>query len=90
MFALSFLVVISGAFLPLLTVVYQERLTVEEEVKALEALEAETYHYLTETAPQESDLLITREHAGSGLIKFCSQWTGVNGRDYEKCLYAAR
>lgn len=62
----------------------------EEEVKALEALEAEMYHYLAGLAPQESDYLITREHAGGGLIKFCSQWTGVNGRDYEKCLYAAR
>ncbi|MCM3715280.1 hypothetical protein M3202_14420 [Alkalihalobacillus oceani] len=90
MFALSFLVVISGTFLPLLAVVYQERLTVEEEVKALEALEAETYHYLTGTAGQKRDPSIRREDTGGGLIKFCSQWTGVNGRDYEKCLYAAR
>ncbi len=84
---------VSASILPILIVIYQERLTIQEEAKVLNRLEEETQRYMTNSSKSvfiNNDISVTTEEVRQGLMRFCSTWIGANGREYEYCLLAHR
>lgn len=91
MFAFGLFMVICMSILPFLTTLYQERLTLEEEVQVLYRLEEAVQRYML-GVESGSDLekSVKKYEVRDQVVKFCSSWTGTNGRDYEHCLLAAK
>lgn len=90
---MAVLLLVCASILPLLTIVYQERTTIQEEARVLFKLEEVAQQYMsdsTEPAFIHSGVPVKKEEVKDGLMRFCSRWTGTNGRTYEHCLLAAR
>ncbi|GAE36297.1 hypothetical protein [Halalkalibacter akibai] len=95
MASLILLTIFSATILPLISIIYVERIAVREELNALTELEETLHDYLQDREHSQSQdskdhMLITREYIKSGVIKICIQRKGGNNRINEKCLLAAK
>jgi hypothetical protein len=91
--ALFLLVLFSATVVPLISIVYVERMTIKEEMKQLGYLEEKIHDYLVDRIRPEKNfeqVESREEFVKAGVIRKCSTWTGSNGRVYEHCLHAAK
>ncbi|WP_411810034.1 type II secretion system protein [Alkalihalophilus marmarensis] len=90
--ALSLLSVCTLAILPASLVVYNERLTLQQENLAGEQLRKSIQNYLTGVEPPTAPLWLTVEEtrSTSGEYEVCVAYTGANKRRYHRCLYAKK
>ncbi|MFD2510551.1 hypothetical protein [Halalkalibacter alkalisediminis] len=85
------IVLFSATVVPMLSVVYLERVTIREELKALTLVEESIHEFLIDGVPRFKGIdafEIRSEIVSSGIVKTCSNWIGSNGREYEHCLLA--
>ncbi|WP_227938535.1 hypothetical protein [Alkalihalobacillus deserti] len=90
--ALSLLVLFSATVVPLLTIVYSERVTIREEVRALTILEDSVLEFVVDGVPGLKSINqyeISSDIVKDGIVNTCCTWVGSNGREYEHCLLAA-
>ncbi|NEU29634.1 hypothetical protein GN156_02380 [bacterium LRH843] len=93
MLSVVMLTIICGSVLPILIIVYQERVTIQEKVDALYQLEQWTHHYIAGNENQvnkDIDVLVRKEKISEHVMRFCSKWPAKNGREYEYCLLASK
>lgn len=90
--ALSLLSVCTLAILPASVVVYNERLTLQQENLAGEQLRESIQNYLTGVETPTAPLWMTVEEtrSTSGEYEVCVAYTGANKRRYHRCLYAKK
>ncbi|WP_369293396.1 type II secretion system protein [Alkalihalophilus pseudofirmus] len=90
--ALSLLSVCTLAILPASLVVYNERLTLQQENLAGEQLRESIQNYLTGVETPTAPLWMTVEEmrSTSGEYEVCVAYTGANKRRYHRCLYAKK
>lgn len=97
MAAVAVFSIVMTATVPLLIIVYRERITIDEEQQALEMLhnEIETWLLSRSVTLPENKTLRTRstvfhvmtEKSSSNTARFCISWDGSNERRYEQCGY---
>ncbi|WP_420796757.1 type II secretion system protein [Alkalihalophilus marmarensis] len=90
--ALSLLSVCTLAILPAYLVIYNERLTLQQENLAGEQLRESIQNYLTgeEQPPAPLWLNVVETRSASGEYEVCADYTGANKRKYHMCLYARK
>ncbi len=83
----------SASVVPLLNIVYAERLSIQQEQKALLLLEETVLHYSAGENVNEREvegIYITQRDLRGEIHYFCASWAGKNGREYETCFPASR
>ncbi|MED1601091.1 type II secretion system protein [Alkalihalophilus marmarensis] len=90
--ALSLLSVCTLAILPAYLIIYNERLTLQQENLAGEQLRESIQNYLTGEEQPTAPLWMTVEEtrSASGEYVVCAAYTGANKRQYHRCLYAKK
>lgn len=83
------------SILPLLTAIYKERMTLQEEVQALYTIEETMNRHIlgmkaSEQSLSQPSIFVKEEAISEHVTRFCSSWTGTNGRTYEHCFPAAK
>ncbi|MBU9724193.1 MULTISPECIES: prepilin-type N-terminal cleavage/methylation domain-containing protein [Bacillaceae] len=92
--ALFIFSVVAGTLLPAIITVQQERFSVRQERYAEELINQIVYDFQKEKGVeivnyQNTTYIIHRYVAGDNR-KYCVNWEGKNGREYERCLLGKR
>jgi type II secretory pathway pseudopilin PulG len=89
--AITLLMLFSASIFPLLTIIYQERVSIQEEENVLHKLEETLHHYVSASSMSNNDGIVIRKETVDGdLVRFCAEWVATNGRVYERCLLASK
>ncbi|ARK31431.1 hypothetical protein BkAM31D_17085 [Halalkalibacter krulwichiae] len=88
--ALSILIIFCAFVVPLLSIVYKERMSIREQLLAMQELEASIHHFINDEYEDFRNTNITVEEVKEHVFKHCMNWTGTNGRAYEQCFLSSR
>ncbi|WP_096201238.1 type II secretion system protein [Bacillus sp. FJAT-45350] len=96
--ALSLLIMTSSVVIPILTKVYQERLTIQEEQLALEQIKIKLHEWLyndllsseTELENHHNTVFHFTNILRENELTVCIKWEGRNHRFYERCESAKK